>query len=204
MTTAKDRGIFDMLALTTVNRWAVVDMVRPQSVAEHSYRVWVLVQDLYELMFPVEHNSFEYQGAQWWALTHDAEEVYTGDLPTTVKLILEQLSPGITHKLKEAVLKDRMPVVLSRMRGIDGTFPAHLVKIAETVEAILYLREYCVSSNRKIEVENTLTSALNGHLKIASMKYHSLPWDRAWAWCRDLLAPQQVPEATRLDASVTV
>lgn len=187
MTSAKDRGIFDMLALTTVNRWAIVDMLRPQSVAEHSYRVWVLTQDLYEIMFPVEHNTFEYHGAQWWALTHDAEEVFTGDLPTTVKLILEQLSPGITHKLKEAVLRDRLPVILSRMRGIDGTFPAYLVKIAETVEATLYLREYCVNANRRIEVENTLIQTLNDYLLAGSSKYRSLPWDKAKEWCRDLL-----------------
>lgn len=204
MTTAKDRGIFDMLALTTVNRWAIVDMIRPQSVAEHSYRVWVLVQDLYTLMFPVEHNTFEYQGAQWWALTHDAEEVYTGDLPTTVKVILEQLSPGITHKLKEAVLRDRMPTVLTRMRGIDGTFPAHLVKIAETVEATLYLREYCVSFQRRMDVENTLITALNAQLKDATSKYKSLPWDRVHHWCRDMLAPQPVSQVTPLDVSGAV
>jgi 5'-deoxynucleotidase YfbR-like HD superfamily hydrolase len=193
-----------MMALTTVNRWAIVDMVRPQSVAEHSYRVWVLVHDLYGLMFPVEHNTFEFMGAQWHALTHDAEEVYTGDLPTTVKVILEKLSPGITYKLKEEVLKDKMPNILTRMRGIGNTFPAHLVKIAETVEAILYLREYCVSFNRRVEVESTLITALNEHLKTAAVKYRSIPWDRARDWCDDLLRPQPTPMMAMLAPSVAV
>lgn len=190
---AKDRGVFDMLGLTTVNRWAIVDMLRPQSVAEHSYRVWILTQDLYEVMFPVEHNTFEHRAAGDWALTHDAEEVYTGDLPTTVKMILEELSPGITHKLKERVLRDKLPAILARQRGLEGTLPAYLVKIAETVEAILYLREYGVNLGRKIEVENTLIGSLEHCLRDSAGRYKSLPWDKAEAWCKDVLAPAAVP-----------
>src|SRR5688572_14693816 len=171
MTSARDRGIFDMLALSTVNRWAIVDMVRPQSVAEHSYRVWVLVQDLYEMMFPVEHNSFEKASSETWALIHDADEVYTGDIPTTVKIALEKLAPGIVGRLKEVVLRDRMPQVLRKLRGLEGTLPAFFVKIADTVEAILYLREYCVSEARKAEVENTLMITLNSTLADVSRRY---------------------------------
>jgi 5'-deoxynucleotidase YfbR-like HD superfamily hydrolase len=183
----RDRGVFDLLALSTVNRWGIVDMLRPQSVAEHSYRVWVLVQDLYDVMFPVEHNTFEQRAASDWALTHDAEEVFTGDLPTTVKIILEEICPGITYKLKERVLRDKLPQILNRQRGLEGTLPAYFVKIAETVEAILYLREYGVNMNRKIQVENTLLGTLEAVIKDVAMRYMSLPWDKARDWCEEIL-----------------
>lgn len=193
-----------MLALSTINRWAKVDMLRPQSVAEHSFRVWVLVQDLYDVMFDIDHNSFEKQSTHEWALIHDAEEVYTGDIPSDVKQILEKLSPGVTDKLKEHVLRDRLPRILLKQRGLQGTLPYYIVKIAETVEAILYLREYGVNFIRKVEIENFNTDRLNVVLKDVSARYKSLPWQRAYDWVRDMLGPAPTPFSTDLDASVTV
>lgn len=193
MTSVRDRGVFDMLALSTVGRWTIVDMSRKQSVAEHSYRVWVLAQDLYDVMFPIDHNTFEQRATNDWALIHDVDEVYTGDIPTTVKTILEELSPGITDRLKERVLRDRLPAVMERQRGLKGTLPSYLVKIADTVEAILYLREYGVNPYKRVEVENTLLGTLEVVLTTGEARFKSLPWSGVRAWCKEVLDPPPFP-----------
>lgn len=189
MTTARERGVFDMLRLSTIRRWGIVEMVRDQSVAEHVYRVWVLAQDLYRIMEDTPHNSFEQRDTEFWALTHDMEEVYTGDLPSTVKVILEKLHPGINKMLKEEILSTYFPSLVGRMRGVDKTLAAYYVKIADIVESILYLRQYAMDPNHALQVESTLLSSLELILQEGSKAYKSVAWQRAEDWARDLLCP---------------
>lgn len=187
MSTVRERGVMDMLELSTINRWAIVDMFRPQSVADHTYRVWVLVQDLYEVMEDLNHNTFEKESTMMWAMIHDVEEVYTGDIPSVLKDILEKLSPGITTKLKEHVLAEKLPTVATRMRGIKGTLPDYYVKIADCVEAVLYARRYCTDLNRKAEVINYLDTKLEQVVEDVEKRYRSIPWDRCREWIRQVL-----------------
>jgi len=188
-----------MLSLSTINRWAKVDMLRPQSVAEHSFRVWVLVQDLYDQMFDVDSNSFERQSTYEWALIHDAEEVYTGDIPSDVKDLIEHIAPGVLDKLKDHVLRDKMPAVLTKQRGLKGTLPAYLVKIAEICETILYLRAYGANLAKNQEVEGFNLDKMNKLLASVSNRYRSLPWQRAYDWVHDILAPQPNPAMPYLE-----
>lgn len=182
-----------MLSLSTINRWAKVDMLRPQSVAEHSFRVWVLVQDLYDQMFDIDHNSFEKQSTYEWALVHDAEEVYTGDIPSDVKDLIEHIAPGVLDKLKDHVLRDKMPAILTKQRGLKGTLPVYLVKIAEICETILYLRAYGADLIQKTQVEGFNYLKLNKVLADVAYRYKSLPWQRAYDWVHDILSPERIP-----------
>lgn len=188
-----------MLSLSTINRWAKVDMLRPQSVAEHSFRVWVLVQDLYDQMFDIDHNSFEKQSTYEWALIHDAEEVYTGDIPSDVKDLIEHIAPGVLDKLKDHVLRDKMPAVLTKQRGLKGTLPAYLVKIAEICETILYLRAYGSDYVKNTEVEGFNRHKLNTLLADLSNRYRSVPWQKAYDWVGEVLTPQLTPPIPALD-----
>ena len=72
----------DLLNLSYVQRWVIAPTTRPQTVAEHSFRVAAIVWGLHSaLQLPL----FNLSDAILLALEHDREEVYTGDTPGTAK-----------------------------------------------------------------------------------------------------------------------
>jgi hypothetical protein len=76
------RMLTDVLNLSYVPRWTIVSMLRPQSVAEHSFRVATIVAALHNLLdFP----SKLFYESTFYALTHDAHESYSSDLPSPFK-----------------------------------------------------------------------------------------------------------------------
>lgn len=129
-----------MLRLPSIKRWQIIPVLKNQSVAEHSYRVWLLATHLYDTVFPTPHNSFERELVQRWALLHDVDEVLTGDIPSTVKTLLEEVQPGIMHRFTDRVMVD-LPTASAARAGISNTAAGLLVKIADNVEAVLYLQE---------------------------------------------------------------
>lgn len=133
-----------LLHAAHVKRWTIVAVDREQSVAEHSYLTWVLALSLYDTLCPVPHNSFERESVAFWALVHDAEEIWTGDLPSNIKAIFEELAPGTLKKVKEEVLGRYLPSVASAYRGTVGSFVEAVVKLAETVEAYTYFRAHAI------------------------------------------------------------
>ncbi len=84
----------DLLNLSYVRRWVIAPMDREQSVAEHSYRVAVIVWGLHDILMDQMRGYkegdeavkvFGVDRAIMLALTHDAYEVWTGDIPGTHK-----------------------------------------------------------------------------------------------------------------------
>lgn len=172
-----------LLQLPNIERWQIVEVSRRQSVAEHTYRVWVLTMDLYDRMFPIEHNSFRREGVAHWALVHDALEVITGDIPATVKQSLESVAPGAVQRLEEALLTDHMPSVANKYRGIKYQMEQFIVQIADITEAIMYVGKYGVDERQVREVQRNRATALGRTLRICR---RALPppeiWDRARKW----------------------
>lgn len=70
-----------LLRLSYVPRWTIIAMGRQQSVAEHSYRVAVISAALARYLNLGEDQVSE---AVNYAIIHDACEVETGDIPSTV------------------------------------------------------------------------------------------------------------------------
>ena len=75
----------DLLNLSYVQRWIIAPMDLPQSVAEHSFRVLVIVRGLHDVMTTKGIRAFDLYNAMVYAIQHDSEEVYTGDIPGTHK-----------------------------------------------------------------------------------------------------------------------
>lgn len=66
----------DLLALSHVPRWVIVSTSRPQSVAEHSFRVAIILLEICKRIgVGCEQSTLQ------WALMHDGAESRTGDLP---------------------------------------------------------------------------------------------------------------------------
>jgi 5'-deoxynucleotidase YfbR-like HD superfamily hydrolase len=160
-----------LMKLTDVERWVIVPVTRRQSVAEHSYRVWVLSLSLYDAMVEVPHNSFERDSVSYWALTHDADEIWTGDLPSTVKEVLEELHPGIIRRLSEHVLSKHLPRLADTVRGLENTFAAAVVKIADCVEALSYYTHHSYNSRDKMAIDTFLRGKLKPALDGVDRKY---------------------------------
>lgn len=176
---------------TDVKRWGIVHTAREQSVAEHSFRVWVLAMALYDYLVPVPHNSNDREAVSYWALTHDADEIWTGDLPASIKKVLEQVAPGALKKLKDRVLIENVPDHAARARGIEGSFPAAVVKLAECVEAYGYYVRYSYDTPDRSAILNFLTENLEKAAetieKIDGGRYF-VDKEHLWAWINEAKA----------------
>lgn len=75
----------DLLLLTYVPRWSIIPINRPESVAEHSFRVAVIAMEI------AQRSNLETYPVIYRALIHDAPECATGDLPSPIKRRLSEL-----------------------------------------------------------------------------------------------------------------
>lgn len=173
-----------LLDLYTINRWQIVEMRRQQNVMEHSFRVWLLATHLYDTLFTTSHNSFERDGVSRLALTHDAAELFTGDLPTPVKKAMGELAqdPKFCKRLDQKVLARFLPSLAAWSRGHERTLAGAVVEIADMVEAILYIRKYGVDYIVVHQVEDDIEIELCARLDRAEKAYQSVDWKKAELW----------------------
>lgn len=119
----------EWLRLSHIDRWAIVATATRQSVAEHTWRVWVLVH----IWGPKCGLKPDEQAlAEHYALLHDMPEIRTGDMPTTMK------TPEAKASLAEFERQ-----ALPELAKIEGQLPQHvaeIVKACDTAEAILFLK----------------------------------------------------------------
>jgi len=114
----------DRLRLRNVKRWHIINTTRDQTVAEHSYLVWVIAEEI-GLRIGLTQEDFH----KLWvlALTHDEHEVFLGDMPTPAKEYL-------------AVDDPREPMSMRFYMSQDSKLES-IVKAADTLEAYWFLRE---------------------------------------------------------------
>lgn len=126
----------NLAASRHVKRWHIVN-VKPQSVAEHTYLVWVIGMALFDVGFK-GHSSTERSDFAEFLLTHDADEAIVGDIPTPVKAVLCELYPSA---LREASAVLSGEVGRSAYVNRQGHWTWALYKIADLAEACLYLMD---------------------------------------------------------------
>ncbi len=71
----------ELMLVQGVARWHMVEMSRPQSVAEHSFNVAMIAGEFASHFRTVE----EVAAVTMMALLHDVDEVHTGDAPSPTK-----------------------------------------------------------------------------------------------------------------------
>lgn len=110
-----------------VVRWHIVRTARPQTLAEHLYRTWLLATELHAR---AGLPASTLQHTQHWALTHDLPEVLIGDMPTPVKRTIEARAqdPDIWKKLERDLAPDSGQLL------VVDTPTAYVVKIADCLE----------------------------------------------------------------------
>lgn len=117
----------DLLALSHVPRWCTHPVHRPQSVAEHSYRVTVISKAILD---GLHVDSQDHANTIMWALVHDGPEAKTGDLPSPIKGMISDLD----------VYEYR--VCSWYQRPNPNTCAVAVVGLADTIEALSWLRHY--------------------------------------------------------------
>lgn len=112
-----------LFTLSHVPRWAIVDKHRTQSVGEHTFRVTAIVLMLVR-EFDKRGLYVSKSKALELAIVHDIDEAWSGDLPTPFKRL---------KNLQESTFK-------------PDTNEAFLVKLADLIEATIFLDRYGVNA----------------------------------------------------------
>ena len=130
----------EALRAKDVNRWHMVHVDRVQSVAEHTYSVAVIACYLAHKM----GKSHLQKDVIALALTHDMEEVFTGDIPTPVKNAYPENFDYNTD-----------------FYGLQYADEAYeIVKMADTIEATIFISEHGRGSHAK-GVADSMVNGLN-------------------------------------------
>lgn len=131
-----------VMRLSNLKRWGIVEMSREQSVAEHSYNVAMISA------YIVDQLPNEVKTAQLreivinWSLVHDLPELVTGDIPTPIKELIRTSLDGAEE--------DLFPQLMNYKKGHSSLAMA-VCKAADLMDAIQYARKFCVDS-RKVEI----------------------------------------------------
>lgn len=80
--TVSQSPLKDTLKLDIVPRWSIEPMLRPQSVAEHSFRVTAITLELCAVLAVDDEIK---RTAAAWAVMHDGPEAETGDIDYRIK-----------------------------------------------------------------------------------------------------------------------
>jgi len=119
--------IVDLYRLGSTYRWQVVHTSKEQSVAEHSHMVALLVLRFCQILGlpPLAYITY--------ALLHDSEEAWIGDIATPAKRMMDQ---------SHLPIKKMLGVFHTYLHLDDQRLVKPLVKLADDVEAMKFLSTY--------------------------------------------------------------
>lgn len=142
--------------LAHVPRWAILRVNRRQSVAEHSYYVAVYALEI--------ARAIGWKGdlgrLAMVALTHDVDEVVTGDVPSPVKKHGREADP----EWLRAMLRNRLsPSSLYWTYDDRDEDERCIAKLADMIESILYLCDERSQGNQNtVHMEGYMWEQLKG------------------------------------------
>ena len=119
--------------LQHVPRWGIIRTIRQQSVAEHSYYVtlyagWIaqfLGRDWPDVLFILEH-----------ALTHDFNEMVTGDIPQPYKKCITDVKDTKICSASRSMMSS-----IHTVHGNNQETCKKIIKVADLFEACMYLKD---------------------------------------------------------------
>lgn len=133
----------DLLDLSHVPRWTTHPVTRPQSVAEHSFRVTVIAREITILM---SRPELMLEVAEW-ALDHDGPEAKLGDMPAPVHdMIKFQFGADAVNDLEDTACP-----WYTRPKS---TLVRQIVRVADVIEALSWVTIYGNALNDKFDGQN--------------------------------------------------
>lgn len=161
--------IKDLMRVSHVKRWQIVRVGREQTLAEHLYRVFLLVREFGPL---VGLTPEEVKAAEEFALVHDLPEIMTGDIASPVKSHL----PPLDH-IEATFTRQHIDAMAACTRK-----SLKLVKLCDLIEAAVFLEVEGIGQHA-YEVEKEIVT------KIVEMA-DSQGWSHVLNNIHDLLESQ--------------
>lgn len=132
-----------------VQRWHIVNTTRPQSVAEHSFNVALITEEIMSLL----GRGALYERAMIYAIHHDIPEVILGDIPTPVKAILD-----VDKSKYEQISIELDPKSVTANDAIRM-----MVKLADHADAIIFLGQHGADSHA-VDVRSNIVKHAYEHI----------------------------------------
>lgn len=129
-----------IMRLSSIKRWGIVEMSRSQSVAEHSYNVAMISMSIAEKL-KKSNVKVDSEFVVTWALIHDLPEVTTGDIPTTLKAV----DKFVFDRLEDELFPYFSAVKISEENKLEKT----IIKIADYIDAIQFAQKFCIDSRKE-------------------------------------------------------
>jgi 5'-deoxynucleotidase YfbR-like HD superfamily hydrolase len=126
--TGRLQTVAEFLRASHTSRWSIVQTSVRQNIAEHMYRVWVLVHHWGPL---AGLDAQQQTQAEQMALTHDMPEIRSGDAPTPWK------TPEFKAYLSE--VERRVYPEGAELEEAAPPIVRDLLKFCDTAEAVLFL-----------------------------------------------------------------
>lgn len=183
----------DKMRAGHVKRWQIVRVAREQNIAEHMYRVHLIVAEICERMGVSDHRQ---SNAVRWALMHDLPEVITGDIATPTKQAMRLAIPG-KDPLRNVELSldtDYRELYLN-LKSYDPIALA-IVKAADMIEAVDFLVTEAVGPH-SVEVLVGIRKNLIAFINECQTKYPDHQWHHAMAVYSELTHSPEAREAVK-------
>lgn len=142
-----DFSFEEVMRLSNLKRWGIVEMSRSQSVAEHSYNVAMIAAYIVDRLPNEIRPAGLRETVVNWSLVHDLPELTTGDIPTPVK---EEIGEAL-GKAERTLF----PEIMSYKDSV-GKLGLAICKVADLMEATQFANKFCVDSRKKEIIEEII------------------------------------------------
>lgn len=139
----------EVMRLSNLKRWGIVEMSRSQSVAEHSYNVAMIAGYIVDRLPSEARPPGLREIVVNWSLIHDLPELTTGDIPTPIKEWIKTSLEGAERDLFPEMFEYKI-----RMSKLALA----ICKAADLMDAIQFANKFCVDSRKK-EIIDDIWSA---------------------------------------------
>lgn len=184
------------LRLTEISRWGIVATSRQQSVGEHAYRVCMIALAMYDYMENNQsHNSYDRIHIAALAMTHDIFEVLSGDLDSVFKIAMRAQYPEALDAVVQNMAKMRRDCdglydsAATIERAAKGSIVEIIVKLADLLEAIIYVDTYGANRRHADEIVQNITGRMFEYIearKKTPINSAALDWARIETFVRQV------------------
>jgi len=139
-------NFYEFMRAGHVKRWHVVNTVREQSIAEHSFLVAMIALEL-NTRFEGLETAADDPSLVMGALFHDMPEVRYGDIPTPGKKFLKDYTgnPDLFTEIETFLI----PNIPYYDPGVTE-FAARIIKMADVIEAAHWIRDNGAGAHAQI------------------------------------------------------
>ncbi len=182
-----------------VTRWHSVRTQREQNLAEHHYMVSRISNTLAKEILKDDIDAEGLLQITDYALLHDTPELLTGDLPSPLKLHIDQIC-GENNPL-EQIEQKIAPWLHRKKMEMKQNHPEYLmlIKLADIIDALVFISAEGIGEHAE-KVSSILKKQFSNKLREARELFSEYDWGYAQEVCSELLEKK---EASKLAFEVS-